>query len=88
MRVISIIRMLIEVAYSFIVTYAIGKWAFYYAYMERGYEAMGGEYLLIPVTFYLAYKIIHFLFDVLEETRHARGRNKRRSRKPVRVQNN
>lgn len=43
-------RDLIAVIWTLLVTYAIGKWAFHLAYIERGYEAVGGEYLLIPVT--------------------------------------
>lgn len=41
-------RDLIAVIWTLLVTYAIGKWAFHLAYIERGYEAVGGEYLLIP----------------------------------------
>lgn len=39
-------RDLIAVIWTLLVTYAIGKWAFHLAYIERGYEAVGGEYLL------------------------------------------
>lgn len=42
-------RDLIAVIWTLLVTYAIGKWSFHLAYIERGYEAVGGEYLLIPV---------------------------------------
>ena len=35
-------RDLIAVIWTLLVTYAIGKWAFHLAYIERGYEAVGG----------------------------------------------
>ena len=44
-------RDLIAVIWTLLVTYAIGKWSFHLAYIERGYEAVGGEYLLIPVVY-------------------------------------
>lgn len=39
-------RDLIAVIWSLLVTGAISKWAFHVAYLERGYKAVGGEYLL------------------------------------------
>ena len=38
-------RDLIAVIWSLLVTGAISKWAFHVAYLERGYKAVGGEYL-------------------------------------------
>lgn len=42
-------RDLIAVIWSLLVTGAISKWAFHVAYLERGYKAVGGEYLVILV---------------------------------------
>lgn len=60
-------RDLIAVIWTLLVTYAIGKWAFHLAYIERGYEAVGGEYLLILAVYWGAWKAINCLFDSLEE---------------------
>lgn len=49
------------------VTYMAGQWAFRTAYMDRGYVAVGGEYLVIPWAAWVAYKVISIFFDVLEE---------------------
>lgn len=38
-------RDLIAVIWSLLVTGGISKWAFHVAYLERGYKAVGGEYL-------------------------------------------
>lgn len=40
----KIIRNLVAIVYTLAVTFAVGKWAIYAAYLERGYEAVGGEY--------------------------------------------
>jgi hypothetical protein len=36
------------------------------AYNERGYKALGGEYLVTLAVTYATYKLIHHIFDVLE----------------------
>ena len=70
-------RDLIAVIWTLLVTYAIGKWAFHLAYIERGYEAVGGEYLLIPVVYWGAWKAINYLFDSLEELENERNYRKK-----------
>ena len=60
-------RDLIAVIWSLLVTGAISKWAFHVAYLERGYKAVGGEYLVILVAYVAAWKAINYLFDSLEE---------------------
>ena len=52
-------RDLIAAIWTLLVTYAIGKWAFHLAYIERGYKAVGGEYILIPVVYLGAWKAIN-----------------------------
>lgn len=42
-------RPVVAVVYVTAVTYMAGKWAIRYAYLERGYDAVGGEYLFIPM---------------------------------------
>ncbi|MEY8424594.1 hypothetical protein AALB52_18010 [Lachnospiraceae bacterium 38-14] len=38
------------------------------AYLERGYKALGGEFLLIPIAYMIAWGAIHYFIDALEET--------------------
>ncbi len=78
-------RDLIAVIWTLLVTYAIGKWAFHLAYIERGYEAAGGEYLLILAVYWGAWKAINCLFDSLEELENERNRRKKRSRRTARM---
>lgn len=74
-------RNLVAVAYTLAVTFAIGKWAIWYAYLERGYDAVGGEYLLIIMAYWGAWKAINYFFDTLEDLEHERSRKKRGSRR-------
>lgn len=66
-------------------TLLVGKWAFHLAYIERGYEAVGGEYLLILAVYWGAWKAINCLFDSLEELENERNRRKKRSRRTARM---
>lgn len=45
----------LELFYSFAVSYFVGTWAIDYAYKERGYFAIGGEYMLIGMTFAICF---------------------------------
>ncbi|MCM1221213.1 MAG: hypothetical protein NC548_42715 [Lachnospiraceae bacterium] len=80
-----IIKGFIESGYALFVTYAISKWTFYYAYAERGYEAVGGEYILIPVIYLTAYKAIQYLFNIFREER--KNAAKKRSGSAIRMPN-
>lgn len=61
--------------------------AFHLAYIERGYEAVGGEYLLILAVYWGAWKAINYLFDSLEELEDERNCRKKRSRGTARMRN-
>lgn len=78
-------RDLIAVIWSLLVAGAISKWAFHVAYLERGYKAVGGEYLVILVAYVAAWKAINYLFDSLEELESERNRRKKRSRRTARM---
>lgn len=67
------IRIAIVVGYVLSVTYMAGKWAIHYAYLERGYDAVGGEYIFIPMVAWAAYKAINIFLDVLEESDYEDG---------------
>ncbi|MCI8673091.1 MAG: hypothetical protein HFI89_06335 [Lachnospiraceae bacterium] len=82
-------RSLAELGLTLAVTYTVGKCAVYAAYLERGYEAMGGEYLLNLLTCVAAYKVIHHIFDVLEAERREYKRSKERgNRSAAGIQDN
>lgn len=63
-------RNLVTVAYTLTVTAVVWRWAIHMAYLERGYEAIGGEYFLIPVACWIAWKAINYLFDTLEDLKY------------------
>ena len=72
-------RYLAAAAYTGAVTYTVGKWAIHIAFVERGYQAIGGEYCLIVLTCLAAWELINHLFDTLEEVKkserdHKKGR--------------
>lgn len=60
-----IYQQLVEAGFALAVTYAAGKWAVQYAYIERGYEAVGGEYIFILAVYWVAYKLIQFVFNII-----------------------
>lgn len=39
-------------------TYLYSVWAIRQAFIQRGYRAYGGEYLMIPIIFYGIYKVL------------------------------
>lgn len=72
------VRRLIKFSYVLIITFMIGKWGFYVAYMQRGYKAVGGEYILLLITCWAAWKAISNLLDALEELKYEQNCKKRR----------
>lgn len=75
----KIITSLMAVAYTLAVTFFAGKWSVHAAYLERGYEAAGGEYCLMFMVCWVAWKAINYLFDTLEDFEYGRSCKKRRS---------
>lgn len=57
----------LELFYSLSVTYFVGKRAITYAYAERGYEACGGEYLLVLLCFITSFYGIRNFFNTTGE---------------------
>lgn len=72
-----ILRELIETGYALFTTICIGKWALYYAYIERGYRAVGGEYCLILMVYWIAWKIMDYTLNALEELKYEQNGKKR-----------
>lgn len=71
-----LIRQLMQAAMAMAVTFQAGNWAVRYAYENRGYEAAGGEYLFIPIVYLGVYAGSCWLFDMLEEIRWNRSRER------------
>ncbi len=64
-----LLKDVIQTATALVVTVAAGKWAFAYAYAERGYHSVGGE-ILVPVLAYLfTYYSVGILLNILEDKR-------------------
>lgn len=81
----EIIGQLLRAAYALLIAFMVGKWALHAAYAKRGYEAVGGEYILILAAFWLAWKVFGIFIKAVEEDRN--GSKKRRSRGNIRVRN-
>lgn len=63
----SVLLMMLEMYYSLSLTYFVGKWAITYACAERGYEACGGEYLLVLLCFITSFHGIRIFFKYHRE---------------------
>ena len=79
------IRDVAAFAYTLAVTLSAGKWVICMAYLERGYEAAGGEYVLIPVIYWMEWKIINSFFDALEDLKYEQKCKKERGRRTSRI---
>ena len=55
-----------------LITYLYLVRAIEHAYLQRGYEAYGGEYLIIPFVFYGAYKLLVLATGVYSMARRLR----------------
>ncbi len=58
----GILRQMIEVDCALAATYLIGRWAVQCAYVERGYLAVGSEWLLVMLVFWGTYKALRTVF--------------------------
>ena len=62
------IRVMIAVIYAAAFATMAESWGICYAYIERGYKAVGGEYFFFPIVFVRVYKALSFMFRALEDT--------------------
>lgn len=83
-----IVTNLAAATYTLAVTSAVGRWAVHAAYLERGYEAAGGEYSLVLMVCWIAWKVINYLFDTLEDLEYEQNCKKRRSGGTSRMHDN
>lgn len=72
----SIKQQLITTGYALLVSGFIGKWAINYAYLERGYQAMGGEYIFIFITYLIAHKVMNNFINILKEAKICKQQEK------------
>lgn len=70
------IQYVVEAGYSLAFSWAVGKWAFWCAWLERGYEAVGSEYLITVLAACVSYKSIHYIFRVEEADVNGKGKRK------------
>lgn len=54
-----------KICISLFVTDLVSRHLIAIAYEERGYEAIGGEYIAIPIVFLAVYKFIGFIMKFL-----------------------
>lgn len=57
-------RNLIAALPAAVISYWIGKEVFYWAYLERGYKAIGSEYLLVGVIYFAVWWLIIKLVNI------------------------
>ncbi|MCM1179950.1 MAG: hypothetical protein NC347_06820 [Clostridium sp.] len=55
----------VRICISLFITALAAQYLIAAAYEERGYKAVGGEYLMIPVVFFVAYKLIGLVMKFL-----------------------
>lgn len=58
---------LISTGYALTTAAMIGRWAIHTAAVERGYDSAGGEYLLILITYIVAYKACEAFVNAMED---------------------
>lgn len=54
-----------KICISLFITDLVTQYLIAVAYAERGYKAVGGEYMMIPVVFFVTYKLIGLVMKLL-----------------------
>lgn len=54
-----------KICISLFITDLMTQYLIAVAYAERGYKAVGGEYMMIPVVFFVTYKLIGLVMKLL-----------------------
>ncbi len=54
-----------KICISIFITALVARCLITFAYEERGYEAVGGEYMVIPVVFFAVYKLTGVIMKFL-----------------------
>lgn len=66
------LRMVAGVVYALTITLLLGKWSIHMACVERGYEAVGGEYCLVYIVSWVSGTAINLFLDSLEDFKYER----------------
>lgn len=74
----NMFRIFAGMLYALSIAFLLGKWGIHMACVERGYEAVGGEYCLVYVVGWAAGAAIDHFFDSLEEFKYERACRKER----------
>lgn len=74
----NVFRIFAGMLYALSIAFLLGKWGIHMACVERGYEAVGGEYCLVYVVGWAAGTAIDHFFDSLEEFKYERACRKER----------
>ena len=61
--------LIIKLFCSYSVAYFASLWLVQSAFMKRGYEAYGGEYILVVLIFLFSYYMIHTFFKYFRRTK-------------------
>lgn len=69
-----------EVLVALLITFSSGRWIIRYAYIERGYHAIGGEYFLIILIAFVSHKGIHIIFCFWRRSNARSGKKRGSSR--------
>lgn len=72
-----VVLLVIKIFFSYSVAYFVSLWAIKAAYEQRGYEAYGGEYILILAAFVIAYETLSLFFKNFRRKKHGETRNRR-----------
>lgn len=56
-----------QVVYSLLTSFFLGMAAIDFAYLERGYHAVGSEYMVFPIVFWIAFSAIGYCVKQLEK---------------------
>lgn len=78
----GVLHQIMEVDCALAVTYLVGSWAVRSAHVERGYLAVGSEWLLVMLVFWGTYKALRIVFDRIgqEGGVYGEGHNEKRDR--------
>lgn len=73
----KVIMLILKLLFSYSISCFVFQWAVRIAYIERGYKAYGGEYMLAVATFMITYFAINKLLNIFGGLRHGKERDRR-----------
>ena len=76
----KIVLNIISMATAAYISMSVGLWAIEKATAERGYAAVGGEYLLLPLTFFFVWIVGRKVLEIVIRTAEVKLRRRKRHR--------